>query len=133
MVCQSVQVSAYPDRYQLEAADAQRIVNADGTASTAPPKPHSLPTGDPGRVGRRARRGDDRRRPAPAAASDVTADHYDLSWIVLIDDTAFRSLPGLAPAGTVVLDQSGSDASRYVAVDGAALPISDSDRSGPVR
>lgn len=61
---------------------------------------------------------------APAAASDVTADHYDLSWIVLVDDTAFRPLPGLAPAGTVVLDQSGSDASRYVAVDGAALPIS---------
>jgi hypothetical protein len=29
-VCQAVQVSAFPDRYQLQAADAQRIVNVVG-------------------------------------------------------------------------------------------------------
>ncbi|MFJ3827035.1 hypothetical protein ACIPWI_03615 [Streptomyces sp. NPDC090046] len=39
VVAQKVQVSAYPDRYQLEAADAQRIVDALTTVS-APSKVH---------------------------------------------------------------------------------------------
>ncbi|MFC7713102.1 hypothetical protein [Nonomuraea recticatena] len=33
-VCQTVQVSAYPDRYQVEAGDAQKIVDALWSAST---------------------------------------------------------------------------------------------------
>ncbi|MFF3598150.1 hypothetical protein [Kitasatospora indigofera] len=131
VVCQSVQVSNYPDRYQVEAADAQRIVNAVGAASTTPPDPLSLPAGT---LVKSAAGPDVKVMIAgaglPVAASDVTADHYDLSRIVLVDDTAFRSLPGVPPAGTVVLDQSGSDASRYVVVDGAALPVSGSDWTG---
>ncbi|MGC4862791.1 VCBS repeat-containing protein, partial [Micromonospora sp. DT41] len=37
-VCQTVQVSAYPDRYQVQAGDAQIIVNAlwDGAGTAAP-------------------------------------------------------------------------------------------------
>ncbi|MFC9329497.1 hypothetical protein [Kitasatospora sp. NPDC057015] len=128
VVCQSVQVSAYPDRYQGEVADAQRIVNAVGAASTTPPNPLSLPAGT---LVKSAAGPDVKVMIAgagiPVAAADVGADHYDLSRIVLVDDTAFRSLPGVPPAGTVVLDQSGGGASRYVVVDGAALPVSGTD------
>ncbi|MFJ8016536.1 transglycosylase family protein [Streptomyces sp. NPDC096339] len=60
------------------------------------------------------------------AASDVTPDHYDLSKIVLIGDSAFNGLPGAPGAGTVVHDQAGG-AERYVVVDGAALKISAAD------
>ncbi|MFD4904678.1 hypothetical protein [Kitasatospora purpeofusca] len=35
-VCQGVQRSAYPDRYQCQVADAQRIVNALGQAPATP-------------------------------------------------------------------------------------------------
>lgn len=40
----------------------------------------------------------------PVAASDVTPDKYDLSKIVLVDDTAFRALPSAPASGTVVHD-----------------------------
>jgi hypothetical protein len=59
----------------------------------------------------------------PLAASDVSADGYDLSKIVTVTDASFNALPSAPPAGTVVLDQSGTSASRYVVIDGAALPI----------
>ncbi|WP_371498081.1 transglycosylase family protein [Kitasatospora sp. NBC_00374] len=62
----------------------------------------------------------------PVAASDVTPDHYDLSKIVLVDNSAFNGLPSAPPAGTVVHDQAGG-AGRYVVVDGAALSISAAD------
>ncbi|MFJ8016535.1 CHAP domain-containing protein [Streptomyces sp. NPDC096339] len=62
----------------------------------------------------------------PVAASDVTPDHYDLSKIVLIDDSAFRSLGSAPGSGTVVHDQAGG-AERYVVVDGAALKIGAAD------
>ncbi|MGW6576990.1 CHAP domain-containing protein [Streptomyces sp. NPDC054945] len=62
----------------------------------------------------------------PVAASDVTPDKYDLSKIVLIDDSAFRSLPSAPPAGTVVHDQAGG-AKRYVVIDNAALLIGGED------
>ncbi|MER5811927.1 CHAP domain-containing protein [Streptomyces sp. NPDC002033] len=62
----------------------------------------------------------------PVAASDVAPDGYDLSRIVLVDDAAFRSLPGAPPAGTVVHDQAGGN-SRFVIVDGAALGIGGAD------
>ncbi|MGE7389921.1 transglycosylase family protein [Streptomyces sp. NPDC004126] len=58
----------------------------------------------------------------PVAGSDVTPDHYDLSKIVLIEDSAFNALPASPPAGTVVHDQAGG-ASRYVIIAGAALHI----------
>ncbi|MFJ9461720.1 hypothetical protein ACIRST_42455, partial [Kitasatospora sp. NPDC101447] len=45
VVCQKVQVSAVPDAYQPEAADAQRIVNALAAATPAP-QPKG-PTGRP--------------------------------------------------------------------------------------
>ncbi|MFD7258118.1 CHAP domain-containing protein [Streptomyces sp. NPDC059874] len=62
----------------------------------------------------------------PVAASDVAPDGYDLSKIVLVDDSAFRSLASAPPAGTVVHDQAGGNA-RYVIVDGAALQIGAAD------
>ncbi|MEV6208685.1 CHAP domain-containing protein [Kitasatospora sp. NPDC051914] len=62
----------------------------------------------------------------PVAASDVTPDNYDLSKIVLIDDSAFRALPSAPPAGTVVHDQAGG-ANRYVVIDNAALLIGGED------
>ncbi|MEU9718252.1 CHAP domain-containing protein [Streptomyces sp. NPDC047976] len=58
----------------------------------------------------------------PVAGSDVAPDKYDLSKIVLIDESAFRSLASAPPSGTVVHDQAGG-AERYVIVDGAALKI----------
>ncbi|GHB43165.1 hypothetical protein GCM10010347_10440 [Streptomyces cirratus] len=58
----------------------------------------------------------------PVAASDVTPDKYDLSKIVLVDDTAFRALPSAPASGTVVHDQAGG-ANRYVVIDGTALLI----------
>ncbi|MFD9412767.1 CHAP domain-containing protein [Streptomyces sp. NPDC059989] len=58
----------------------------------------------------------------PVAASDVTPGNYDLSKIVLVDDTAFRALPSAPPSGTVVHDEAGG-ANRYVIVDGTALLI----------
>ncbi|MFE2146787.1 CHAP domain-containing protein [Streptomyces sp. NPDC059456] len=58
----------------------------------------------------------------PVAGSDVTPDKYDLSKIVMVDDTAFRALPSAPPSGTVVHDQAGG-AERYVIVDGTALLI----------
>jgi len=60
------------------------------------------------------------------AGSDVTPDGYDLGKIVLVDDTAFNSLPTAPPVGTVLHDQAGG-AARYVLVAGAALPISGAD------
>ncbi|MCX5198628.1 CHAP domain-containing protein [Streptomyces sp. NBC_00249] len=62
----------------------------------------------------------------PVAASDVGPDQYDLSKIVTIDDSAFRSLASAPPAGTVVHDQAGGN-ERYVVVDGAALKIGAAD------
>ncbi|MER5729231.1 transglycosylase family protein [Streptomyces sp. NPDC002138] len=62
----------------------------------------------------------------PVAGSDVTPDHYDLSKIVLVDDSAFNGLPGAPGAGTVVHDQAGG-AGRYVIIDGAALQIGAAD------
>ncbi|MFE6053533.1 transglycosylase family protein [Kitasatospora sp. NPDC056446] len=62
----------------------------------------------------------------PVAGSDVAADGYDLSRIVLVDDASFNSLPTVPPAGTVVHDQGGG-VPRYVVVAGAALPISAAD------
>ncbi|GAA3034013.1 hypothetical protein GCM10020229_51790 [Kitasatospora albolonga] len=63
----------------------------------------------------------------PVAGSDVAPDHYDLSRIVTVEDGAFNSLPAVPPSGTVVMDQAGGDPSRYVVVDGTALPISGND------
>ncbi|MER5729230.1 CHAP domain-containing protein [Streptomyces sp. NPDC002138] len=62
----------------------------------------------------------------PVAGSDVTPDKYDLSKIVLVDDTAFRALPSSPGAGTVVHDQAGG-AERYVIIDGTALQIGAAD------
>ncbi|MGW0391590.1 transglycosylase family protein [Streptomyces sp. NPDC003042] len=62
----------------------------------------------------------------PVAGSDVTPDGYDLSKIVLVDDSAFNGLPTSPPAGTVVHDQAGGN-NRYVVVDGAALRIGGAD------
>ncbi|MFJ1708595.1 CHAP domain-containing protein [Kitasatospora sp. NPDC088346] len=62
----------------------------------------------------------------PVAGSDVTPDKYDLSRIVLIDDSAFRSLPSAPAAGTVVHDQAGG-IERYVIIDNAALLIGGED------
>ncbi|RPF46328.1 CHAP domain-containing protein [Streptomyces sp. Ag109_G2-6] len=62
----------------------------------------------------------------PVAGSDVTPDKYDLSKIVLVDDSAFRSLASAPPAGTVVHDQAGG-VDRYVVIDGAALKIGGED------
>ncbi|MFJ1796928.1 CHAP domain-containing protein [Kitasatospora griseola] len=59
--------------------------------------------------------------------SDVDADHYDLSHIVTVDDAAFNALPAVPPNGTVVMDQSGTDNSRFVVVDGVALNIGGGD------
>ncbi|KIQ62673.1 hypothetical protein TR51_27260 [Kitasatospora griseola] len=59
--------------------------------------------------------------------SDVDADHYDLSKIVTVGDAAFNALPAVPSNGTVVMDQSGTDNSRYVVVDGAALNIGGAD------
>ncbi|MGW0391589.1 CHAP domain-containing protein [Streptomyces sp. NPDC003042] len=62
----------------------------------------------------------------PVAGSDVTPGGYDLSKIVLVDDTAFRALSSAPPAGTVVHDQAGGN-DRYVVIDGAALKIGAAD------
>ncbi|WP_073807653.1 CHAP domain-containing protein [Kitasatospora sp. CB01950] len=59
--------------------------------------------------------------------SDVDADHYDLSKIVTVGDAAFNALPAVPPNGTVVMDQSGTDNSRFVVVDGVALNIGGDD------
>ncbi|GAA2106741.1 hypothetical protein GCM10009759_45230 [Kitasatospora saccharophila] len=56
-------------------------------------------------------------------ASDVSADHYDLSQIVTVDDASFNALPGVPANGTVLMDQSGNDPARYVVQDGVALHI----------
>ncbi|MDH6108626.1 hypothetical protein P3T36_005527 [Kitasatospora sp. MAP12-15] len=58
------------------------------------------------------------------AGSDVATDHYNLSGVVTISDATFNALPASPAAGTVVMDASGSDNSRYVVVAGAALHIS---------
>ncbi|MFJ3637782.1 CHAP domain-containing protein [Streptomyces sp. NPDC090112] len=63
----------------------------------------------------------------PVAASDVTPDKYDLSKVVLVDDTAFRSLPSAPPAGTVVHDKAGNSNNRYVIIDGSAVLIGGED------
>jgi cell wall-associated NlpC family hydrolase len=60
------------------------------------------------------------------AGSDVGPDNYDLSKIVIVDDSPFNDLPTSPPSGTVVHDQAGGS-SRYVVVDGAALPISEAE------
>ncbi|WP_405016791.1 hypothetical protein OHV05_06560 [Kitasatospora sp. NBC_00070] len=130
VVCQTVQRSAYPTHYQPEAADAQRIVNAVGSTPVNP-NPVALPAG----TLVKSPAGPDVKvmiagAGLPVAASDVGIDHYDLSRIVLVDDSAFRSLPGSPAAGTVILDQSGTDAARFVVVGGVALPISGSDWVG---
>ncbi|WP_411084689.1 hypothetical protein [Streptomyces sp. cmx-18-6] len=59
----------------------------------------------------------------PVASADVGPGGYDLSKIVVLTDAAFNSLPAAPPSGTVVHDRAGGS-SRYVVVDGAALPIS---------
>ncbi|MET9606322.1 CHAP domain-containing protein [Streptomyces sp. NPDC006512] len=62
----------------------------------------------------------------PVAASDVAPGKYDLSKIVVVDDSAFRSLASAPNSGTVVHDQAGG-ADRYVIIDGAALKIGAAD------
>ncbi|MEU2628375.1 transglycosylase family protein [Kitasatospora sp. NPDC007106] len=96
-------------------------------ATTSYPTPSSLPSGtlvkSPGGPSVKVMIGG---AGLPVAGSDVGPDGYDLSRIVLVDDAAFNALPTTPPAGTVVHDQAGG-ASRYVAVAGAALPISAAD------
>ncbi|MFE6775477.1 hypothetical protein [Streptomyces sp. NPDC057702] len=58
----------------------------------------------------------------PVAGSDVGPGGYDLSKVVPVDSAAFNALPSAPASGTVVHDQAGGP-SRYVVVDGAALPI----------
>ncbi|MFI5618828.1 hypothetical protein [Streptomyces sp. NPDC051567] len=122
VVCQAVQRSAYPSRYQPQASDAQKIVDAIITLPDTS-NPLTLPAGTlvkgPGRPDVKVIVSG---AGIPVTAADVTRDGYDLSRLVTVTDAAFSALPGAPLSGTVVHDQGGG-ASRYVVVDGAALPI----------
>ncbi|MFF2658928.1 hypothetical protein ACFVUH_16355 [Kitasatospora sp. NPDC058032] len=61
----------------------------------------------------------------PIGAPEWTADGYDKQTLMGVPTDWLRNAAArqLAP-GTVVMNQSGTDNSRYVMVDGAALPIS---------
>ncbi|MDH6108627.1 putative regulator of Ras-like GTPase activity (Roadblock/LC7/MglB family) [Kitasatospora sp. MAP12-15] len=60
----------------------------------------------------------------PLAGSDVAADGYNLGNITSVTDASFNALPATPPAGTVIKDESGKNASVYVVVGNSALPIS---------
>ncbi|MYW06389.1 hypothetical protein, partial [Streptomyces sp. SID3343] len=61
----------------------------------------------------------------PISGAEWTANGYDTRLLMGVPGTWLRSAVSRTPStGTVLMNQSGTDASRYVMVDGAALPIS---------
>ncbi|MET8629734.1 CHAP domain-containing protein [Kitasatospora sp. NPDC004669] len=61
-------------------------------------------------------------------ASEWTADGYNTRPVMGVPGTWLAGAAAKSPAnGTVLMDQSGTDASRYVMVGGAAVPISAND------
>ncbi|MEV7420593.1 CHAP domain-containing protein [Streptomyces sp. NPDC089919] len=59
----------------------------------------------------------------PITGDDVDRDHYDLSQIVRVTDASFDALPATPPNGTIVRDQSGTNATVYLIAEGVAVPI----------